>query len=173
MMTPARATVLNVFAEEWDQHGDHPGYTWDRTSVGERLGGELLGASLYQLPPGQQSWPYHHHYANEELLIVLDGSPTLRAPEGERRLRAGDTAIFRRGRQGAHKVINRSRRPARFLIISAMIHPDIGHHVDSNMIGVFAGAPPVPGHTAPLELVYRLDDATNYPETDDPDQRLG
>ena len=34
-----------------------------------------LGCSLFEVDPGGQAVPYHAHYANEELLIVLDGHP--------------------------------------------------------------------------------------------------
>ena len=86
--------IFNSFSNDWDEHRPHPGSAWSRASVGRRLGGEMLGASLYHLPPGQWSWPYHAHYGNEELLVVLDGRPTLRTPHGEREreLRAGDTS---------------------------------------------------------------------------------
>jgi uncharacterized cupin superfamily protein len=137
-----------------------------RIGVGRRLGGELLGASLYELPPGQRSWPYHAHYANEELLIVLDGRPTLRTPDGERELRAADAAAFPRGLEGAHQLINRSDRPARFLMVSTMVHPEVAHYPDSDKIGVFAGAPPVLGEDWPVELLFHRGDATDYWEAE-------
>ena len=93
--------LVNLFQDDWDECGLGPGRAWSRAGVGRRLGGALLGASLYELPPDQESWPYHFHYANEELLIVLDGRPTLRTPECERELAPGDAAIFVRGPEGA------------------------------------------------------------------------
>ena len=41
-----------------------------------------LGASVYDLPPGQSICPYHYEYGEEEALIVLEGTPTLRHPGG-------------------------------------------------------------------------------------------
>ena len=49
------------------------GFQHRRTSVREALGGELIGCSLYELPPGEQLWPYHFHWNNEEWLIVVSG----------------------------------------------------------------------------------------------------
>lgn len=120
----------------------------------------------YQLPPGQRSWPYHAHYANEELLLVLDGRPTLRTPDGERELRAGDTAIFRRGPEGAHQLINGSNQPARFVMVSTIVHPEVAHYLDGDELGLFAGAPPVPGESAPTELPFRKADETGYWEAE-------
>lgn len=118
--------ILNLFSDDWDERRSQPGFRWTRTGVGRRLGGELLGASVYELAPGQRSWPYHAHYGNEELLIVLGGRPSLRTPEGEQELKNGDATLFRRGPEGAHQLINRSDSPARFLMISTMRHPDVG-----------------------------------------------
>jgi uncharacterized cupin superfamily protein len=133
---------VNVFADDWDTEQSQPGYSWKRMRLGRRLGGELLGASVYELPPGQAAWPYHLHHANEELLLVLDGTPTLRTPQGERTLAPGDAALFLRGPDGAHQVINRSERSARILVVSTMIAPEIGEYPDSGKIGLFAGAAP-------------------------------
>ena len=107
-----------------------------------RLGGELLGASVYEIPPGEATWPYHLHYGNEELLLVLEGSPTLRTPDGEHELSPGDSALFPRGQEGAHQVLNRSDRACRVVVVSTMVAPEIGEYPDSGKLGLFAGAAP-------------------------------
>jgi len=151
--------TANVFADDWDAEESQPGYARRRMRLGRRLGGELLGASVYELPPGQGTFPYHLHWANEELLVVLDGTPTLRTPGGERELAVGDAALFRRGPEGAHKVVNRSDRPARVLVVSTMIHPEIGEYPDSGKVGLFAGAAPgAPVPEGGLEGFYRLEE---------------
>ena len=132
----------NVFSSEWDESQDRPGYTWNRIRLGRRLGGELLGASIYVLPPGEKSFPYHVHHANEELLIVLEGEVVLRAADGEHPMTTGDAELFRRGAKGAHQVTNRSSQPARIMMVSTMIEPEIAEYPDSGNIGVFAGNPP-------------------------------
>ena len=157
--------MVNLFDDrDWDQEREAGGYALKRIGVGQRLGGELLGAGLFEVPPGKASGPYHTHWGNEELLIVLEGAPTLRTPQGERELRPGDTALFRRGPDGAHQVINRSSEPVRFLIVSTTIHPDVGEYPDSGKVGVFGGAPPLIGEDAPLELFVRKDAAVDYYE---------
>ena len=42
------------------------------TRVGERAGAEWLGASIYELKPGEEM-VFHYHVQREELLIVLSG----------------------------------------------------------------------------------------------------
>ena len=75
----------NIFANDFDQSQDEPGYRWESIRLGRRLGGEMLGASVYVLPPGEKSFPYHLHHANEELLLVVEGDVVVRQrPEKSR-----------------------------------------------------------------------------------------
>jgi uncharacterized cupin superfamily protein len=156
--------IVNVFDDNWDEQRCGPEYAWSRTGIGRRLGGDLLGASVYELPPDRRSWPYHAHYANEELLIVLAGRPSLRTPTGQCELQPGDALIFRRGPEGAHQLINNSKAPSRFVVISTMRHPEIARYPDSGQLAVFAGAPPVPGERAPIELIFDEATAAAEPE---------
>ena len=65
-----------------------------------------LGCSLYELPPGARSWPYHYHAGNAEAIYVLSGSGRLRVDGEEHPLEAGDYVPFPTGPTGAHQVIN-------------------------------------------------------------------
>ena len=76
--------TFNLNSDEWDATRDSDGWGCSGTLVGERIGGELLGATMSQIEPGSRLWPYHTHYLNEEWVIVLLREPTLRTPEGER-----------------------------------------------------------------------------------------
>jgi uncharacterized cupin superfamily protein len=97
-----------------------PGFAFSEMSASERTGDELIGASLYEFEPGNQLWPYHFHAGNEEWAIVVSGTPTLRAPQGERELRAGDVVGFPQGEDGAHTFYNRGSEPARIVIFSTL-----------------------------------------------------
>jgi uncharacterized cupin superfamily protein len=50
----------------------------------------------------------HVHHANEELLLVLAGTLSLRGPDGTQLLPAGAVVAFPRGHAGAHSLVNRS-----------------------------------------------------------------
>jgi uncharacterized cupin superfamily protein len=93
---------------------------------------------------------------------VLAGSPTLRTPDGERELAPGDCVVFRRGPEGAHSLHNTSAGPARFVLFSTLIHPDVAEYPDSGKVLAVAGAPPVPGEDAPVELVFDREQAIGY-----------
>jgi uncharacterized cupin superfamily protein len=98
-----------------------PGFAFAEVSVSSRSGDELIGSTLYELEPGNQLWPYHFHIGNEEWIVVVSGTPTLRTPDGERELRAGDIAGFPQGEGGAHTFYNRSSEPARVLFFSTLL----------------------------------------------------
>jgi uncharacterized cupin superfamily protein len=130
--------VVNLFGNEWDNRRDRQGWQWNQLKVGERAGAELLGASLYELEPGQKTFPYHWQYVEEEMLIVLDGEPTVRTPQGERRLTRGDTVVFKRGAEGAHLVRNDTAAAVRILMLSTPSQLEIAEYPDSEKIGLFA-----------------------------------
>jgi hypothetical protein len=63
--------------------------------------------------------------------VLLAGRPTLRTPEGERELAKGDVACFPRGAAGTHQVWNDTEEPARIVMLSSSILPDIVEYPDS------------------------------------------
>ena len=152
--------VVNVLGEEWDpgQWPEHENYEKRRRRFGEQLGGELLGGTVYELPPGKKSFPFHWHHGIEELLVVLEGEPTLRTPEGVQRLKRGDAVSFPRGDGGAHQVKNETDAPARYLMISTVVDYEVAHYPDSGKIGVLG---------KDLRLVVRPESHVDYMDGED------
>jgi uncharacterized cupin superfamily protein len=138
---------INQSSIEWTETERGP-TRFRRRRLADAAGGDELGASLYELPPGGKSWPYHYHTGNEEAIYVLDGAGTLRIgtgedDEGERHpLRAGDYVALPSGPESAHRVENDGAEPLRFLAVSTMCDPDVTVYPDSGKIGVYAGSPP-------------------------------
>ena len=147
---------FNLFDGELDRERDQPGFSWRSASIGERLGARKLGASVYELVPGERSFPYHYEYGAEEWLVVLSGRPTLRVPDGEHELRAGDVVCFPEGPEGAHLVRNDSDEPVRFLIASTKGAPQLAFYPDSDKIGIW------PGNDADPPRLFRRDAAVDY-----------
>jgi uncharacterized cupin superfamily protein len=127
--------IFNLQGDEWDGREDRTGWRMQGASVGERIGAELIGGTMYELAPGNRLWPYHTHHANEEWLLVIRGTPTLRTPEGEEDLEEGDVVCFPRGKDGAHQVRNRTDAPIRVLMLSTLINPEIVEYLDTGKIG--------------------------------------
>jgi uncharacterized cupin superfamily protein len=147
--------IVNLLAVDRGEENDRDGFRFCGRRVGGALGAELLGCGLYDLPPGEQLWPYHYHLGNEEWAVVVAGTPTVRTPEGERELRRGDIVAFSEGEEGAHTFLNHSDEDARVAIFSTLNRPTLPVYPDS---GKVAGG----GH------VFRVADAVDYWEGEGP-----
>lgn len=125
--------------------------------LGPLLDATYLGATLYELDPGEAICPYHWEGAEEEWLLVLAGTPTLREPGGEHVLGPGATVCFPRGPEGAHKVTNTVEagygETARVLMLATRPVPDVSICVypDSEKVGIW-----------PPGGIYLLPDAVGY-----------
>jgi uncharacterized cupin superfamily protein len=100
--------------------------------VGDRLGAQRIGASVYQAEAGLPIWPYHYHHGIEEWLYVIAGAPVLREPAGERSLTPGDVVCFPSGHLGAHTL----KGPGRFVIFATGQHdePWLSVYPDSDKV---------------------------------------
>jgi uncharacterized cupin superfamily protein len=75
----------------WSEQADGDKFGYRRKQLGSSAGGEKLGCSLYEVPPGRTAFPRHYHPANEEAIYVLEGSGTLRIGREEVELSRGTT----------------------------------------------------------------------------------
>jgi uncharacterized cupin superfamily protein len=126
---------FNIFEPELEDGNRPDGWNWRYARVGKAIGARRLGATIYELPPGGRSFPYHYEYPEEEWLIVLTGEPTLRTPDGERRLRPGDAVCFPEGPEGAHQVRNDTDAPTRVMILSTKLgNPAVAVYPDSGKV---------------------------------------
>ena len=147
--------MTNVFRPQLETDDeDPPGFRAARDRVAARAGAQRLGASVYRLPPGEAVCPYHWHGVEEELLVVMAGTPSVRGPDGWRELRPGDVVAFPVGEAGAHEVANRSGEVADVLLISGMAEVEVCGYPDSDKLGVFG----------PTRALFRRGDAVDYYE---------
>jgi uncharacterized cupin superfamily protein len=131
---------VNVANLTFDYDPDDPeGFRVGMARLGPRLGAEQTGMTVYELPAGQAVCPYHYEYGEEEWLLVLDGRPSLRTPEGVEQLAPGSVAFFTRGPQGAHQVRNDGDEPARVALFSTVVLPTATAYPDSGKVGVYTG----------------------------------
>jgi uncharacterized cupin superfamily protein len=137
---------VNVLGPELDHASDRDGFRWRGSRIGTAVGAHEIGAALYVLGEGQSTHPYHFHQAMEEWLVVVSGSPALRAPGGERRLREGDVVCFPAGPAGAHKVTG----PGTVLVLSDNRAPGLVEYPDAGQVGIGPAGP-----------VFRLADAVD------------
>lgn len=133
-----------------------------RKQLGEAAGSDQLGCSLYELPAGEASWPYHYHTANEEAIYVLAGQGTLRLAGDTHSINERDYVALPADETGGHKVVNDSDAPLRYLAFSTMNEPDITVYPDSNKFGVFVGSPPGGRGERTFHGYYDIEDNVGY-----------
>jgi uncharacterized cupin superfamily protein len=121
----------NIFANDWDATDDWSGGGAKSTRLVES--GPGLGATVYELGPGN-SIVYHFHHGSEELLFVLRGHPTLRGPQGERRLEEGEVVHFPIGPDGAHGLRNETGEPVRYVVAGIRVSPEVAEYPDLRKI---------------------------------------
>jgi uncharacterized cupin superfamily protein len=122
---------MNVWGDEWDESED-----WSGGGAKERrfFGRDVfLGATVYELEPGR--WViYHAHHGSDELVLVLDGSPTLRTPAGEQQLKRGDVVHFPPGPDGAHGLRNDTDEPVRYVMFGTRVSPEVVEYPDLRQV---------------------------------------
>ena len=119
---------MNIWDDNWgEQQEDWSG----GGGKAKRLvgSGPLLGASLYELEPGN-FMIFHYHHGSEELLLVLRGRPTLRTLEGERQLEEGEAVHFPPGPEGAHEIRNDSDEAIRYVVAGTRVSPEVVEYPD-------------------------------------------
>jgi hypothetical protein len=136
--------VPNINDPEFDEPRETDGFLALRARLGRQAGAERLGLSMWKLEPGQAAYPYHYHHTEEELVLVLTGTPSLRTPTGWRELDEGETV--------------------RFLAFSSSGEPDVVVYPDSDKLGVYERLPDGGG----LRAMFRVGDAVDYYEGETP-----
>jgi uncharacterized cupin superfamily protein len=154
----------NIYRPDFEP-GERPdGFRVRRARIGYELGSELVGCSLFEVPPGEAAYPYHFHYADEEIVVVVRGRPTLRTPDGMRELEEGEAVHFALGEHGAHQILNRSDETATFLAVSSHGRPDVVVYPDTDKIGVGERLPRGGG----LRAFFRRADEVGYWDGEQP-----
>lgn len=105
--------------------------------ISHRIGAQKLGYNLTEVPPGKAAFPFHSHFANEEMFFILSGSGELRYGETRYPVRAADVIACPPGDgTHAHQLINTSKtEPLRYLSVSTAITPEYVQYPDSGKSG--------------------------------------
>jgi uncharacterized cupin superfamily protein len=156
--------MTNINDPHFDEQREQPGFRCQRARLSRQAGSERLGLSLWELPAGEAAYPYHYHLTEEELVLILEGAPSLRTTDGWRDLQAGEVVAFLRGEQGGHQLVNRTPETVRFLSFSTSGEPDIVIYPDSGKLGAFERLPDGGG----LRTMFRMSDVVDYHEGERP-----
>jgi len=129
---------VNIAAPAFEFDPEDPeGFRAGMFRFGPLLDAKQMGASVYEVPPGEAVCPYHYEYAEEEWLLVLSGRPSVRHPEGTEELEPWDVVLFPIGPDGAHQIRNDGSEPARVLMFSTVMYPAATVYPDSDKIAVW------------------------------------
>jgi uncharacterized cupin superfamily protein len=149
---------VNIAAPDYEyDHEDPEGFKAGMARLGKLFGAEESGITVYDLPPGQAVCPYHYEVGEEEWLLVLNGNPTLRHPDGSEVLDPWDVVCFPRGPKGAHRIGNESDRVAKVLMFSTVVVPTATVYPDSDKVGIWTGDPET-------DLMVRRESGVDYYE---------
>lgn len=102
--------------------------------LGDAGGLTQFGANLVMLEPGALSSLRHWHQNEDEFVWVVEGECTLVQDAGEVVMRPGDCAAFPAGSTDGHHFINRSDRPAKFLVVGSKAKREVATYSDVDLM---------------------------------------
>jgi uncharacterized cupin superfamily protein len=120
-----------IWSDKWGEQGEDWSGGGGRSKRLAR--GEKLGATLYEMDPGNFV-VFHFHHRWEEMLIVLRGRPTLRTSDAERVLAEGEVVHFGVGPAGAHGLRNETDDVIRYVMVSTQGGPEVVEYPDLRQI---------------------------------------
>jgi uncharacterized cupin superfamily protein len=160
----AAGPAPNIYHPVFDELREGEGFLARRARLGYQIASERLGLSLWEVPVGEAAYPYHFHLTEEEIVVVLEGEPVLRASGGHRQLGPGDVVGFQPGEPGAHQFTNPGPDLVRLLSVSTSGVPDLVVYPDSNKLG----AAQRHSRGGGLQLFFRIEDAVDYWDRESP-----
>jgi uncharacterized cupin superfamily protein len=107
---------------------------WRR--LGDAFGLTQFGVNFETLQPGGQSALRHWHTLNDEFLYLLEGELVLRMNAGEMTMTPGMCVGFKAGVRDAHHFVNRSDKPACYLIMGSRVRGDDSFYPDDDLVWV-------------------------------------
>ena len=144
--TDLREKLIRNFAvvdESWSTMDRAPMYDG---VVSKRLARDTaakkMGLSVDIVPPGKRACPYHFHYVEEEMFMVLEGCGTLRVAGEMLPITAGDCIFIPPGPEYPHQIINTSDAPLKYLSASTRAEAEICEYPDSGKYLAFTKSGP-------------------------------
>ena len=97
------------------------------------LSGEHLGVRIEELPPGSNSSYHHYHTAEEEHVLVMQGTGTLHLGQEAIEITSGDHIVFPAGEALPHHIENTSAQPITYLVFGERRTDDVVMYPDSSI----------------------------------------
>lgn len=131
-----RHADLNDPPFEYDDT-DPEGFRAGMYRFGPDLGARETGTTIYEIPPGQAVCPYHYEWGEEEWVMPVQGTATVRTPDGMQALGPLQVMFFPKGPEGAHQIRNDSAATIRVMMWGQVAYPTVSVYPDSDKIGAW------------------------------------
>ncbi len=157
--------VLNIADAKGfeNRYGDSQRFGARLAPMGKALGAKDLGVIYMEVQPGKRAFPFHNHYGNEEMFVILEGSGEYRFGDKKFAINKGDIcAAPRGGPETAHQIINSGNSTLKYLSISTMRDPDVVEYPDSQKFAAMALGPQMNIMQAKLKYIGRLESQVDY-----------
>ena len=102
--------------------------------LGDASGLTQFGVNLVRLNPGDLSSLRHYHMEQDEFLMVTEGACTLIDDDGEHGMLPGDCASFPASDDNPHHLVNKSDKPAAFLVVGTRTPTETAYYGDLDMM---------------------------------------
>ncbi len=102
--------------------------------LGDAGGLTQFGVNLVTLEPGALSSLRHWHLAEDEFVMVTEGTCTLITDAGAEDMRPGDCAAFPAGLADGHHFANRTDKIARFLVVGSKAKREVATYCDVDLV---------------------------------------
>ena len=102
--------------------------------LGDAGGLTQFGVNLVRLMPGNLSSLRHYHMEQDEFVMVMTGTCTLIDDDGEHDLLPGDCATFPAGDANPHYLVNKTDKPAAFLVVGTHTPTETVFYGDIDMM---------------------------------------
>jgi len=120
---------------------------WEKAFKGERYGmefqvlshfggGSQITVCMEVLPAGRQANQPHYHLLEEEHVLVLEGTMTVRLGDKSHVVGAGSYVCFPAGQKVGHSLFNHSTEPCRYLVIGNPQAHDVAVFPETGRVSV-------------------------------------
>ena len=125
-----------IAAVPWQEfmHGERYGMRFQVLS--DFGGGSQITVANEILPPGRQANQLHYHLLEEEHVLVLEGSMTVRLGEARHVVHAGHYVCFPAGQKVGHALVNHTDAPCRYLVLGNPQKHDVAVFPETGRVSV-------------------------------------
>ena len=113
-----------------------------------------LFVTFYNLMPGKTNYPYHHHAGMEEVYYIISGTGTLKTPDGDKSVTAGDVIVLPTNANGAHQLTNTSD--------DVLVYLDIDSSVPAAEVVFFPDTNKVRVMNVGFHKSFKIESEVNY-----------